>query len=198
MTLADRAAAFAQTFPQWPAAHPRLVREQDRDVLYATWLLGNDYRNPTGFYGAYPPGFLDRVLALFPDHTHQPLLHVFSGSLPAGNYLRCDSRKEAEYRCSVYALPDMVDRTFRLIVADPPYSRADAVKYGTPMIDRRKALAALAVITEPGGFCAWLDTTWPMHRKAEWLTVGRIAIVRSTNHRVRLVSLFERTQAEIN
>jgi hypothetical protein len=38
----------------------------------------------------------------------------------------------------------------------------------------------------------WLDQVWPMHRKDEWRTVGRILLQRSTNHRVRLVSIFER------
>jgi hypothetical protein len=36
---------------------------------------------------------------------------------------------------------------------------------------------------------------WPMHRKDEWRTVGRIMLVRSTNHRVRCVTIFERVSA---
>lgn len=44
MSLADRVASFAARFARWPASWPHLVREQGRDVLYATWVLGNDYR----------------------------------------------------------------------------------------------------------------------------------------------------------
>ncbi|MND07635.1 hypothetical protein D3C83_297470 [compost metagenome] len=56
-------------------------------------------------------------------------------------------------------------------------------------------MAAIARVTIVGGHLVWLDTTWPMHRKAEWRTVGRITIVRSTNHRVRMISIFERQAA---
>ncbi len=196
MTLGERAAAFESAFPKWPASWPRLVKEQGRDVLYATWLIGNDYRNATKFYGSYPPGYLARVMALFPDSTIEDsitVLHVFSGSLPAGPYLRCDCHQPAELQCSVYDLSRMdFDWLPRLVIADPPYSAADAERYGTAMIDRRRALSALAEVTEPGGHLVWLDQVWPMHRKAEWRTVGRITVVRSTNHRVRLASIFER------
>ena len=202
MTLADRVAAFKAVFSKWAASWPWLVREQGRDVLYAVWVLGNDYRTRSTFYGAYPHGYLPRVMALFPDVP--PLddragrlttLHVFSGSLPAGPYVRCDSHQPAECSCSVYDLTPDRDGTYDLVLADPPYSSADAEKYGTPMVARRRALAALARVTRVGGHLVWLDTAWPMHRKTEWVTVGRILIQRSTNHRVRLCSIFERVDA---
>jgi hypothetical protein len=163
-------------------------------VLYATWLLGNDYRNKTGYYGSYPPGFLDRLMAFFPDALPGLTLHAFSGSLPKGEYRRCDSRRtDVEFPCRVEHLADCMRSVMKLVVADPPYSKADAEKYGTPMIDRRRVTRALAGITQPGGHLAWLDCVWPMHAKAQWTTVGRITIIRSTNHRVRLLTLFERT-----
>lgn len=210
LTVAHRAVAFACALPRWRAAWPRVVKEQGRDVLYATWVLGNDYRNKTRYYGAYPPGYLDRVMALFPDVTeamrHPSLasaeampLHVFSGSLPAGPYTRVDMNVDLkpEIVSNVYDLPAWFgpDRKRQLVLADPPYSAMDAACYGTPMVDRRRALAALAEITCGGGHLVWLDTVWPMHRKTEWVTVGRITIVRSTNHRVRMCTIFERVAA---
>lgn len=216
MTLDDRCRAFEQAFPKWPAAWPHVVRESGHDVLYAVWVLGNDYARkvckcadgtpttspcaacglPTrAYYGSFPPGLLPRVLALFPDVTPSPgsLLHCFSGSLPEGPYARCDMAQPSEYPCSVLDLPaQAAGHRWPLIIADPPYSAADAVRYATPMIDRRKAVAALGQVAPMGGHLAWLDVCWPMHRKAEWLTVGRILVQRSTNHRVRLLTLFER------
>lgn len=196
MTIADRIVAFSQAYPKWPASWPHLVNERGRDVLYATWLIGNDYRNASKFYGSYPPGYLQRAMALFPE-PQQRVLHVFSGSLPKGPYRRCDIRQPAELRCSVYDLPGyfLVGEECDLVLADPPYSAADAAKYETGMVDRRRAMAALAQVTRVGGHLVWLDTVWPMHRKAEWLTVGRIAIVRSTNHRVRMATIFKRCAA---
>lgn len=196
LSLSDRIAAFERAYPKWRASWPRLVREQNRDVLYATWLIGNDYRNATKFYGSYPPGYLARVMSLFPAKD-QRVLHVFSGSLPKGPYRRCDVRQPAELRCSVYDLPKRfsVGDEADLVIADPPYSAADAAKYETGMVDRRRATAALAQVTRVGGHLVWLDTVWPQHRKVEWVTVGRIAIVRSTNHRVRMCTIFERQAA---
>lgn len=193
MTLTDRVDAFKAAYAKWPASWPWLVREQDRDVAYAVWVIGNDYRSTTKYYGSYPPGFLDRVLALFPD-AGVSILHVFSGSLPKSDfYERCDSHQDAELRCSVYDLPNIIlNWKPRLVIADPPYSKADAVQYGTPMINRGRALRSLAQVTQPGGHLAWLDVCWPQHRKIEWVTVGRIFVQRSTNHRVRLLSIFER------
>lgn len=162
--------------------------------MYGVWVIGNDYRSTSQFYGAYPPSYLARVSALFPDIDGSRTLHAFSGSLPAGDYYRCDSvQRHVEYVCAVEDLPARVEhRTFELVFADPPYSKDDAVKYGTPMVNRLRATRALAEIVVPGGYLVWLDTTWPQHRKSEWGTVGRILIQRSTNHRVRLCSVFQR------
>jgi hypothetical protein len=230
MTLHDRADAYAAAFPQFPASNLHVVQEQGRDVLYGIWLLGNDYRTASALYGAYPKGYLDRVMALFPD-AGDGVLHAFSGSLPPGPYSRvdvidrCGVADVRFHRVDVCALatsyPEWAGR-FSLVCADPPYSEPDADRYGTKMPDRRRALAALAFVTAPGGFLVWLDCVWPMHRKDEWLTVGRvlldevdeapddvdepspedswavagrIGLVRSTNHRVRLISIFERVSS---
>lgn len=214
MTLRDRVASYAFLFPDRPAL--QLVREQGREVIYATWLGGQDYRQTSALYGAYPKGYLDRVFALFPDvvtETAQcrdrgygrewPVLHAFSGGVPKGPHVRLDLRRHPmpglhpEVVGSVYdAGTHLAHRPpFALVLADPPYSADDAARYGTPMVDRRRALAGLAAVTRPGGHLVWLDCVWPMHAKRDWLTVGRITLIRSTNHRVRLVSIFERRAA---
>lgn len=205
VTLADRCAAFSAAYAQWPASWPYLAKEQGRDVLYATWLIGNSYKGTSKLYGAYPPGYVKRVMALFPTAPQTlrdrgleaaDILHAFSGSLPAGPYVRLDINPDtgAEYIGSVYDVAKMLlgRRVFRLVLADPPYSAADAAHYETAGIDRRRALAALAQVTRVGGHLVWLDVCWPMHRKMQWTTVGRITIVRSTNHRIRMCTIFER------
>lgn len=199
MTLTQRVEAFKTAYPDNPASWPWLVEEAGRQVMYAVWVVGNDYRNKTEYYGAYPPRFLDKLMALFPDMQPSEILHVFSGSLPAGPYTRIDVNPllEPDIVGNVYDAPAIFrDREpFGLDIADPPYSDDDAVKYGTPMVNRFRVTQALAQVTRPGGFLAWLDTVWPMHTKDEWLTVGRIYLQRSTNHRVRALHLFERTGA---
>lgn len=192
MRLYDRADAFNTAYSKWPASHLNIVAERGEPVIYGRWVLGNDYRNKTRFYGAYPPGFLDRVLALFPDVPATQTLHVFSGSLSAGEYTRCDLVCDAEYQCNVYELPAVTDRFFELAIADPPYSSDDAARYNTPAINRGRATSALASVIFPAGHLVWLDTCWPMHSKRDWRTVARIAITRSTNHRIRDLTIFER------
>jgi hypothetical protein len=164
-------------------------------VLYGVWVLGNDYRARSPLYGSYPPGYLDRLLALFPDR--QKMLHVFSGSLPKSpDYVTCDIRpgSGADLVGSVYDIQALVGVgcLFDLVVADPPYLADDSKQYGTTPVDRRRVLAAVATVTAPGGYLAWLDTVWPMHRRTDWRTAGRIMVQRSTNQRVRALTLFER------
>lgn len=197
MTIKERALAYQFAYRKYPASWPYPVTEQGRDVLYAIWVLGQDYRNKTTLYGAYPPDYVNRVNALFPDKTN--VLHCFSGSLPSGDYHRLDLIDRTEDGDGQFTTGSVYDvfslygpETFDLIVADPPYSDEDALKYKTEMINRLRAMAALATVVTQGGHLVWLDTVWPIHSKETWVTVGRIPIIRSTNHRVRLCSIFER------
>lgn len=199
ITWATRIDVFKKAYAKYPASWPTLVQEQDRDVIYATWVLGQDYRNKTQLYGAYPPDYVKRITTLFPDR--QSTLHCFSGVLPEGeDYWRLDlvnrtgdTADKGFVQGSVYDVASIFKRIeFDLIVADPPYSEADAVKYDTPMVKRIEAMAALAKVTMKGGHLVWLDQTWPIHSKEQWVTVGRITVIRSTNHRVRLASIFQR------
>lgn len=197
MTIAERAEAYARTFPTRPPL--RRGQEGGADVIYGTWVCGADYRTRSTLYGAYPHGYLPRVLALFPDAGDE-VLHAFSGALEPGPYTRLDLIDRCRVpdlrfrQASVYDAATVFEgrRPFNVVIADPPYSKADAAMYGTPTLHRGRATRALAPVTRVGGHLVWLDQVWPMHRKADWRTVGRITLVRSTNHRVRLVSIFER------
>lgn len=198
MTAQERCNHYIKAYPQYPSSWPYVRQEQGRDCIYAIWVIGNDYRNKSKLYGAYPNGYLARIMALYPD-AEQPL-HVFSGSLPKGEYWRIDSVNRTEdgeseqfIHRSVYDITDVFGPdSFNLLLADPPYSDADAEKYQTPMVDRRRVMQELAKVTVQGGHLVWLDTVWPMHSKTQWVTVGRIAVIRSTNHRVRVAHIFER------
>jgi hypothetical protein len=186
MQLSDRAAAYHRRFPSWPA--PRT----DSRWLDAVWILGNDYRG-TGFYGSYPPGYLRRIQSLFPDVTGR-VLHLFSGSLtPTQGHVRVDllPNRQPDVVGDAHHLP-FGDGTFELVLADPPYSATDAQRYGTPMPNRRRVLAEVARVTASGGNLVWLDTVLPMFAKRDWHWWGAVSVVRSTNHRVRLASMFRR------
>jgi hypothetical protein len=209
MTPSARAESYARRFPKWPA--PRV----DERWLDTVWMLGNNYKG-SGFYGSYPPGYLQRVFSLFPDAEN--VLHVFSGSLTAEQvheaWVKANGKEpspiQMRYDVSADYSPDIlgnaedlsntirtcmikIPKMYDLILADPPYSPADAKRYGTPMPNRTKVLSEIAAVCQTGSNLVWLDTMLPMFRKREWHLWGLICLVRSTNHRVRLASVFRRT-----
>lgn len=197
-TLADRAGLYNQS--RFGKDYPdSQLRASDR-WLSGQWVLGNDYRG-SGMYGSYPPSYLKRVGAIFPDATST--VHLFSGSLPTSQSrargITVDMRVTALVRPGVQglvtALP-FVAGAFDLGYADPPYSAVDAKQYDTPMVDRRRALYEAHRVIAPGGFLVWLDTVLPMYRKDYWHWCGAIAMWRSSNHRVRGVHIFRRVPAE--
>jgi hypothetical protein len=192
LSLHERVNAYLRAFPECPNA-VWVAGHRDR-WLYGVWQIGGLYKNLSRYYGAYPRTYLERVAALFPEIAPQDILHAFSGSLPKGTYTRLDINPELEPELvgSVYDVAQLTRKRFHLVIADPSYSPADAARYGTASIDTTKATAALAQVTKPGGFLVWLDTKWPMHRKREWHYFGQIEVVRSTGHRLRGVSIFER------
>jgi len=197
LTIAERVASYRQRYPRLTASWPWLGEEGGKPTFYGVWVIGAVYGNQTKFYGAFPRGYLNRVMALFPDVEPSDVLHAFSGSLPEGPYTRLDLVQPAELSGSVVDVRRLVDaktpgRLFPLVTADPPYTSDDAAHYKTPMVNRSAVMRALAEVTAPGGFLVWLDTQWPMYNKETWRTAGRVMLIRSTNHRVRAVHFFQR------
>ncbi len=189
-SLSSRAMFYNTAFSRYPGS--RLYAPSDKSIS-GVWALGNNYKG-SGFYGAYPPEYLKRVMALFPDATR--VMHLFSGSLPPGNYTRVDINKNFN--------PDRVTDAnhlswdcplsrYDLIIADPPYTKADAARYNTPMINRKRVLEECSKVLKPGGFVVWLDTVWPMIAKKHLKLVGTIGILRSQNHRVRFTFIMRKT-----
>ena len=186
--LSERASFYRETFPLWPSPNV------EHGWLSAIWLMGNAYGG-SGYYGSYPGTYLRRILSLFPDAEH--ILHLFSGSLPPGNYVRFDLKDADVCEDAEQLGTHFTQGQFDLILADPPYSQEDAVHYGTPMVNRNKVVKECAKVLQPGGFLVWLDQVYPMYRKTQLKPVGFIGIVSSTNHRFRVATLFERTQADV-
>ncbi len=135
---------------------------------------------------------------MFPDSKE--ILHLFSGSLskkdvehPTANVARMDINpklKPGIVGNAEFGIPVAYD--FDLIVADPPYSVEDCKHYGVPLCNKRKVLAGCHKVLKKGGTLAWMDQALPMYRKIDWHFYGIITIIRSTNHRVRCVFLFEK------
>ncbi len=187
MNIQDRARLYNAEFPKYPP-----LVHTDR-WLYGIWMIGNDYRNKTTYYGAYPAKYLDRVMSMFPDT--KDILHLFSGSLAYTKGTNFDTNPELNTdvvgdanQLADFFPPD----TFDLIIADPPYTAEDALHYGTPMVNRNKVLKECVKVLRLDGHVVWLDQVLPMYSKLELILVGTIGLIRSTNHRFRVVSIFQK------
>jgi hypothetical protein len=76
-------------------------------------------------------------------------------------------------------------------MADPPYSVEDCDHYQTTMIKRNVVLKSLARV-KSGTHVVWLDQVLPMYRKDDWFIDAYIGMVKSTNHRFRMITIFRR------
>lgn len=164
--------------------------------IYGIWIIGNRYGHKKGFYGAYPVGYLKRIHAIFPNARN--VLHLFSGVVEKGLWKKettfdIDPDLKADVIGDVRKLRDhFKPGTFDLVVADPPYEHSDFEKYGMKPFNKRKVVKDCHSVVKRKGYLVWLDTRMPIYSKREWLLVGTIGIIISTNHRFRLVSIFKK------
>jgi len=196
LTLKERAENYNRTFERYS----RLAWLQASDRwLWGVWIIGNNYSNKNKYYGEYPPGYLDRVMSLFPDiDEDNEILHLFSGSLDESvEGIRVDINPELKPDIvgDAEKLSEFLPFSPKLIIADPPYSEEDAKHYGTCMVNRNKVVQECAKVLKPGGFLVWLDQVIPMYRREELELVGTI-VIRSTNHRVKMVFILQKVGFE--
>lgn len=161
--------------------------------VVGTWIMGNDYRVKSGYYGGYPAGYLRRIKALFPDKRRP--LHIFSGQVDLamlpGDTVDINPDLKPTYVDDAQRLDRVPLENYDLILADPPYSVEDAERYQTSMVKRNAVMRALQRATR-GTHIVWLDQVLPMFRKEAFAIEAVIGMVKSTNHRFRVVTVFHR------
>lgn len=188
MDWPDRLDSYARAtgFPQslFVAGDGRVV---------GTWIMGNDYRVRSGYYGGYPAGYLRRIRALFPEKRR--VLHLFSGQVDLsafpGDTVDINPALNPTYLDDAQSLKGVPLAEYDLVLADPPYSVEDAERYRTTMVKRNVVMRALQRLG-PGAHVVWLDQVLPMYRKDAFDLEAVIGMVKSTNHRFRVVSVFRR------
>lgn len=162
--------------------------------IAGTWVMGGDYTVESGYYGGYPAGYLRRIKALFPDKDN--VLHVFSGKVDLGTLpgdtVDLDSERKPTFHDDAQTLEKVPVENYDLILADPPYSVEDAEHYKPTMVKRNKVMAALGEKAKKGTHTVWLDQVLPMYRKDQWDVKAVIGMVKSTNHRFRVITIFEK------
>jgi hypothetical protein len=167
------------------------IAEDNRVV--GTWIMGNDYRVKSAYYGGYPAGYLRRIRALFPDKKRT--LHLFSGMVDLsafpGDTVDVNAKLKPTYVDDAQTLEKVPVEKYDLVLADPPYSIEDAERYQTTMIKRNLVMRALQRL-RPGAHVVWLDQVLPMYRKDCFEQEAVIGMWKSTNHRFRGITIFRR------
>ncbi|MGC8469999.1 MAG: hypothetical protein ACP5NI_08865 [Acetobacteraceae bacterium] len=167
--------------------------------VVGTWIMGNDYRVRSEYYGGYPAGYLRRIRALFPDKMR--VLHLFSGRVDLaafpGDTVDINPEFHPTYVDDAQTLCRVPLENYDLVLADPPYSVEDADHYQTTMIKRNVVMRALHRLPQDA-HVVWLDQVLPMYRKDVFEQEGVIGMVKSTNHRFRVISIFRRRDATVS
>jgi hypothetical protein len=175
---------------------PRSLFTAGDGRVVGTWIMGNDYRVKSEYYGGYPAGYLRRVKSLFPEKRH--VLHLFSGKVDLailpGDTVDINPDLAPTYVDDAQKLENVPLGQYDLVLADPPYSDDDAQRYGTTMVKRNTVFSALRGLS-PGAHIVWLDQVLPMYRKDAFAVEAVIGMVKSTNHRFRVVTIFRRRDA---
>lgn len=173
---------YNKNFPKFP---PSLFLSNNE--IIGLWVMGNNYTTKTKLYGAYPYGYLKRIYSLFPPIKNKTL-HLFSGSLD-------DEYDKVDFNVGIDAheMGDILPNNFyERIYADPPYSVEDCDHYGCCMIKRNVVFNECYKILNKNGILIWLDQVLPQYKKKEFKILGRIGMVKSTNHRYRVITIFQK------
>jgi hypothetical protein len=167
------------------------IAEDSRVV--GTWIMGNNYRVKSSYYGGYPAGYLRRIRALFPEKRRT--LHLFSGKVDLsafpGDTVDINPDLNPTYVDDAQTLKNVPLEDYDLVLADPPYSVEDCERYGTSMVKRNKVMKALERV-RPDTHIVWLDQVLPMYRKVVFEPEAVIGMWKSTNHRFRGITIFRR------
>jgi hypothetical protein len=172
---------------------PRSLFIAEDGRVVGTWIMGNSYKVRSGFYGGYPDGYLRRIKALFPEK--KKILHLFSGkvdqSILPGDTVDIDPSLSPTYVDDAQRLDGVPLDQYDLVLADPPYSIEDAERYQVSMVKRNSVMSALRRLNS-GTHVVWLDQVLPMCRKDTFAIDAVVGLVKSTNHRFRVVTIFRR------
>jgi len=190
----DRIENYNKRFPDYDP----IIEHNNK--IYGFWLIGRWYASDTSLYGSYPPSYLRRIMTLFPDCYK--ILHLFSGTLIGdGEYVTtydinpgykpniCDDTRNL--------LNHFESDTFELILADPPYQKRDFEVYKCKPFNKPKVVKDCSLIIKEHGFLVWMDTIMPTFSKEDWNLAGAIALLQSTNHRIRIISIFQKGQLAV-
>ena len=167
------------------------------------WILA---RPKVRYYGAYPSGFLERARNLLGVTINDPVLHVcggrvreypFRGLGPNDKTLDINEQLGPDFVCDLTT--GAIPREWAAILADPPYTDADADHYSHGRRHLPKSadlLRRCLMAVRPGGRVGMLHYEWPRPPRAldgcEIRSVAVVGVLVGFANRIRCFSVFER------
>ena len=182
-------ANWNKTFKKYP------ITVEDKGWVYGVWYCGTSFQK-VKLYGQYPPGFLKRALALFPDVAEDRILHCPSGTL-TGPGMTVDFHKNEIQIPKVQASADVLpfdDNSFDLILSDPPYSKEDSLKYNCAPFPMRGFMKEARRVGTPNCYLGILHTRYPSYHRSQWALKGLIAVITGFDRATRIFSIFQSTK----
>lgn len=192
--------SYNRTFKKFPQS----FTDEDGDSIldkgwcYGVWYCGTSFQKSI-LYGQYPPTFLKRCNALFPNA--KDVLHAPSGSLidlPEGHItldIYEDDVRKPMFKGDCGQMP-FADKSFDLILSDPPYSEADSRLYGCAKFPEKKFMAECHRTLRDDGYLGFLAYHYPSYKRSEWRLVGLFAVVTGFSRRTRMFSVFQKAPKE--
>ncbi|MGI0080662.1 MAG: hypothetical protein ACRECH_13690 [Nitrososphaerales archaeon] len=208
LSQAERVRMFDLAFPSTISREGSSTLFIHNGRICGLWDIGalymrNYYKNPQGYYGAFPHKFKERVFALFPEC--RKVMHLFSGTIrPSKTKQReeitfdmkpdfrptiCDDVRNIEEYASVIRKQD-------LILADPMYEKRDFEKHGQKPFDKWGTIRRLAPMMKTGAFLGWLDVYVPMFSNESWTRIVSIGVEVSTNTRMRVFTVLRKKSGQ--
>lgn len=171
------------------------------------WILA---RPKVKYYGAYPNGFLERARALLGVTPDQPVLHVCGGSArsypakprgfgPNDRTLDLDPALTPDYLQSAtdpipWQASVLSIEPWDAMIADPPYTMADAAHYAPGAAAFPSANAILRTMldaTRDDGRVGMLHYLLPQPPRCARF-VACVGVIVGFNNRMRVFSVFEK------
>jgi hypothetical protein len=181
------------------------------------WILA---RPKVKYYGAYPNGFLERARALLGVTPFDPVLHVCGGRAheypakprgfgPGDRRLDLDAALSPEFvQAATDPLPLCPPSALALLtqaepspthwpalIADPPYTEADAAQYAPgaqAFPSANLILRNMLAVVRPGGRVGMLHYILPQPPRVGVRFVACVGVITGYNNRMRVFSVFER------
>lgn len=162
------------------------------------------------YYGAYPAGFLDRARLFLGVSIDDAVLHVCSGRVkdypfagfgPNDKTVDIDPALNPDYVRDVRHARGLPSHKggWPAVLADPPYTEADAEHYaiGAKVFpDPRDLLASCLAAVRPGGRVGFLHYAWP--RPPDWMgrikCVALVGVIAGYGNRMRAFSVYEKVK----